>query len=147
MTDFEMEAQQALSAKGDIERQLASAAVCPPWRHVAFAALMAALVAAPALEMPLRMAALILILVAVALIVRSDRKRLGMFINGYRRGRTLYVTLPMLAINLALYAASFHFAREIGEAWPSLALAAIAFAVSLIGSILWQRVFRSELGA
>jgi hypothetical protein len=93
------------------------------------------------------MAALILILVAVALIVRSDRKRLGMFINGYRRGRTLYVTLPMLAINLALYAASFHVAREVGEAWPSLALAAIAFIVSLIGSILWQRVFRSELGA
>jgi len=147
MTTIEQQAEEALAAKGDIERQLAKAATCPPWRHGIFAAMMAALVATPVLDFPFRMTALALILVCVGLIVQSDRKRLGMFINGYRRGRTRLVTFPMLVIDLLLYAASVYYAEQSGKATMSLALAAAAFLVSLAGSILWQRVFARELGA
>lgn len=147
MTTIEQQAEQALAAKDDIERQLAKAATCPPWRHLVFAGMMAALVATPVLELPFRMAALALIFVCIGLVVQSDRKRLGMFINGYRRGRTRLVTFPMLVIDLLLYAASVYFAEQTGKETMSLLLAVAAFLVSLVGSILWQRVFARELGA
>ena len=85
---FEQEARAALDAKAAAERQLAKAADCPPWRHALFGIVMAGLVATPALPLPLRLGALALILIMIAVIVQMDRRRMGMFVNGYRRGKT-----------------------------------------------------------
>ena len=144
---FEYEARAALAAKGDAERQLAAAATCPPWRHALFGAVMATLVALPVVALPYRFVGLALVFVAIILIVRADRRRMGMFVNGYRRGKTLFVALPLAAIDVGLYLASVHQSENGGTAAVSLALAAVAFLVSVIGSIVWQRVFVAELGA
>ncbi|MFX4721701.1 hypothetical protein ABTB22_19965, partial [Acinetobacter baumannii] len=79
------EAHAALAAKQAAERSIAQLSLCPPWRHAAFAGIMAALVVSPALPLQWRFADVALALLAVALVARSDRRRLGMFINGYRR--------------------------------------------------------------
>ncbi|HEX7851071.1 MAG TPA: hypothetical protein VF485_15180 [Sphingomonas sp.] len=134
-------------AKGAAEQDLARLALCPPWRHAAFAAVMATLVATPAVPMPLRFMVIALIFVAIALIVQSDRRRLGVFVNGYRRGKTRMVTFPMLALILMLYAASCYAALDRGRPMISLALAAVSFMIGYIGSVIWQRVFVRELGA
>ena len=140
------EARAALDAKGTAEQDLARAAVCPPWRHAAFGLVMGSLVATPALPLPLRLLALALILVGIGLIVRSDRRRMGMFINGYRRGKTLIVSHLMLGFTLALFAISIR-ASDAGDLVTPLLLGGAAFLVCVIGSVLWQRVFVSELGA
>jgi hypothetical protein len=147
MTTFEEQARLALMAKGAAEQDLARLAACPPWRHAAFAAIMAALVATPAAPLSLRFVVLALIFVAIVLIVQSDRRRLGVFVNGYRRGKTRLVTFPILALILLLYAASCHFALDRGQPMVSLALAAASFVIGYIGSTIWQRVFVRELGA
>lgn len=147
MTTIEEEARFALAAKGAAEQNLARLSLCPPWRHAAFAAVVAALVASPAVSLPLRFGVIALVFVAIALIVQSDRRRLGVFINGYRRGRTRLVTFPMLAVILALYAGSFYFGDTMGRPAISLAFAAISFAVGYAGSVIWQKVFVRELGA
>jgi len=147
MTTFEEQARLALMAKGAAEQDLARLAACPPWRHAAFAAIMAALVATPAAPLSLRFVVLALIFVAIVLIVQSDRRRLGVFVNGYRRGKTRLVTFPILALILLLYAASYHFALDRGQPMVSLALAAASFVIGYIGSTIWQRVFVRELGA
>ena len=108
---------------------------------------MAALVATPAVPLALRFVLLALIFVAIALVVQSDRRRLGVFVNGYRRGKTRLVALPMLALILLLYAASCYFALNRGQPRISLALAAASFVIGYIGSMIWQRVFVRELGA
>ena len=108
MTSMTEEARLALLAKGAAEQNLAKLALCPPWRHAAFAALLAGLVAAPAFPVPIRFGLLAMVFVAILLIVRSDRRRLGVFINGYRRGKTRRVTFPMLAVILGFYTASFY---------------------------------------
>jgi hypothetical protein len=140
------EAQAALEAKQAAEHRLASAADCPPWRHAVFALLMAALVATTALPLALRLGAAILILVCVAAIVQSDRRRMGIFVNGYRRGKTRIVTFALLAAILPLYVYSARAGLE-GDTLIPLLLAGLTFVVSLIGSIAWQRVFVRELGA
>ena len=146
-TTFEDEARAALAAKADAERQLAAAVNCPPWRHAAFGGLMATLVAAPTVPLPARFVLLAAMFVAMFLIVRSDRKRMGMFVNGYRRGKTLFVSFAMLAIDLGLYSFNVHRGLNGGSIGLMLAVAALAFAVSVVGSIIWQRVFVRELGA
>ncbi len=147
MDSMREEALAALGAKGEVERRLAQVGPCPPSRHAAFAALMAILVASPAAAPAIRWALLALGLVGVVLIIRWDKRRLGMFINGYRRGKTLLVTVPVLLLIEALYAASFDIGVIHGRPHVSLVLAAGAFGLAYAGSTVWQRVFLRELGA
>ena len=147
MATFEEQARLALMAKGAAEQDLARLTLCPPWRHAAFAAVMATLVATPAASLPLRFGLLALIFIAIAMIVQSDRRRLGVFVNGYRRGKTRWVTFPMLALILLLYVASLYVAEIRHQPMISLALAAASFVIGYVGSVIWQRVFVRELGA
>jgi len=139
------EAIAALDAKKSAQAQLAAAANCPPWRHAVFALLMGVLVYSPAIPLPARFGAYALMLAAIILIVQSDRRRLGMFINGYRRGRTRLVVFPLLAIELGLYSWSF-IRAEAGDKQAPVILALIMVVVGYAGSLLWQRVFAREMG-
>ena len=143
---FEQEARAALDAKAAAERQLAKAADCPPWRHALFGIVMAGLVATPALPLPLRLGALALILIMIAVIVQMDRRRMGMFVSGYRRGKTRIVAFALLAAILPLYLFGARAAMA-GDLATPLWLAGPVFIISVIGSVTWQRVFVSELGA
>lgn len=139
------EAREALSRIDASRAQLARAANCPPERHLAFAAVMGGWALTP-LAGPYQIVALAPLLLAVALIVQWDRRRMGMFVNGYRRGRTRYVIAAMLLLVLPLYLASVYSAFEAKLVWPSIALAAAVAVIAYFGSTVWQRVFRRELG-
>ncbi|NIJ22362.1 hypothetical protein FHS95_004077 [Sphingomonas naasensis] len=139
------EARDALDRIDASRAQLALAANCPPARHLAFAGVMGALVLSP-LAGPYQILTLAPIALAVALIVQWDRRRLGMFINGYRRGKTRLVTAGLLLLILPVYFASFWLAFEAKLVWPSILLAAAATLISYVGSTIWQRVFRREMG-
>jgi cobalamin synthase len=147
MSTIKEEALQALAAKGEVEQNLASLADCPPSRHAAFAAIVAALVVTPTLPLPMRFVALALIFAGIFLVVQWDKRRLGVFINGYRRGKTRMIAFPLVAIILGLYFASYYFSMSQKEPGISIALAAVAFLIAYLGSLLWQRVFVSELSA
>ena len=97
------EARSALDEMGIAERRLAAAAAdCPPWRHAVFGLVMAASVATPAVAMPARLAVPALVFFAVLMIFQSDGRRTGMFVNGYRRGKTLGLTLGLLVVIMGL---------------------------------------------
>lgn len=145
MTD-PAEAADALSAMRASQQRLALKAGCPPERHAAFAALMGVYVACPAAPTVVMLGLEALILVAVALIIRWDRRRTGMFINSYRRGRTRPVIAVLLVTMLALYMTGFWLAKARGVFWAPLALAPPAVALGWWGSIWWQRVYERELG-
>src|SRR6476469_9261425 len=106
------EALAALEAKAQAERQLGAIAVCPPWRHALFAALMGGVMATPALPATWRIVAYVAVLAGTVLIALSDRRRLGVFVNGYRRGKTRLVAFGLLALFLPIYALSCYFGIE-----------------------------------
>jgi len=141
------EAHVALAAKGAAELDLAKLALCPPWRHAAFAAVMAALVATQAVPIPARFVLLVLVYASIAAIYLTDRRRLGVFINGFRRGKTRTVTFTLLLVVFALGAAIVYFGDQPGQRLICLGLAAVAFMAAYRGSMIWQQVFRRELGA
>lgn len=141
-----LEAQSALDAKRQAEAQIARAANCPFWRHAVFGVMMGGFVASPALDFPERMALIVIILFTIPLIIHSDRKRMGMFINGYRRGKTRLVTFPILFIELGLYMVGL-FRNDHGQdPLTPVLLGVAALVVGILGSLLWQRVFVREMG-
>lgn len=139
------EALTALAAKVEVEQNLAKLPLSPPLRHAVFAAVLATVVGIPVLPQPMRFVALALIFAGMYLIVQWDKRRLGVFINRNRRGRTRMVTFFMLVLILGLLFASYYFSIFRKEPGVSLALAALAFIIGYLGSTLWQRVFVSEL--
>jgi hypothetical protein len=142
-----LEAQSALEAKRQAEAQLAKAVNCPPWRHSVFGLLMGGLIASFAFEFAIRTVILLIILACVPIIIHSDRKRMGIFINGYRRGKTRVVTFGILLIWLPLYAVSVYYALDLHNRIVPLLLGAVGFVVGVAGSLIWQRVFVREMGA
>ena len=142
------EAQAALAGVRSAEGRLAGkVAQCPPWRHAAFGGVLAILIGSIAISTQAQIVGTVIVLALIVLIVQSDRRRYGVFVNGYRRGKTRMVAFPMLAVILILYAASCYAALDRGLPAISLALAAASFAIGYIGSMIWQRVFVRELGA
>jgi hypothetical protein len=140
------EAASALDAKRHAEMQMAKAATCPPWRHAVFGLLMGALVASPAFDTVPRFAILIAILACIPLIIHSDRKRTGMFINGYRRGKTRLVVAGILIVELGLYFVSLTRGLDHQDHLTPLLLGVVAVLIGIAGSLLWQRVFVREMG-
>ena len=141
------DARSALEAKQFAEAQMARAATCPPWRHAVFGLMMGGLVATPAFELPIRISILVALLALIPIIIHSDRKRMGMFINGYRRGKTRIVALGILAVELSLYAVSVIRGLDHHDHVTPLVLGAAGVAIGIFGSRLWQRVFVREMGA
>ena len=140
-----LEAADALATIRTSRSDLVTACDTPPSRHFAFAALMGTLVACPAVAVPWRFGVLAAILVGVALVIRWDRRRTGMFVNGYRAGRTRKVTFVVLAFCLSLYGISIWFADVRHMALPPLALGLVALVASWIGSRYWCTVFEREM--
>jgi hypothetical protein len=142
-----LEARTALEAKRQAEAQMARAAQCPPWRHALFGLLMGGIIASFAFDFVIRTAILVVILACLPVIIHSDRKRTGMFINGYRRGKTRLVIAGILLVWLPLYALSVYYALDLHNHVVPLLLGAVGFVVTAIGSVIWQRVFVREMGA
>jgi len=145
-TDFDQNrAAEALAAMDRSRARLATAADVSPLRHLAFALVIGGWIATPALAQPWRAMAMAGLFVSVPLMVLWDRRRTGTFVNGYRAGRTLPVTIAMVVAALGLLIASVRLANTGAGPTASIALAAIAVAGVYAGSRWWSRVYRREL--
>ena len=144
-----MDRNEAISALGTIDgaqAALARAADCPPWRHAVFGALMGTIMLAAGVGPPLSFALLAISFAAMAMIVVSDRRRMGMFINGYRKGATRPLTFVMLGVMLVIAFGEVH-AHHAGLSMATrIGLAVIAAMIATAMSVMWQRIFRRELG-
>jgi hypothetical protein len=142
-----IDARSALEAKQSAEAQMARAAICPPWRHALFGLMMGTLVSSPAFDMPLRVLIVGSVLLMIPVIVHYDRKRMGMFINGYRRGKTRVVAFAIVAAELLLYCTSLVLGLDHHDHVTPVLLGQVGIVVGIVGSIMWQRVFVREMGA
>ena len=140
------EAAAALAGvEGTHERLAQQVGQCPPWRHAAFGLVMAIMVGTASVSTGAQLAGTTVAMALTAWIVMDDRRRYGVFINGYRRGATLPLTFALLAGMVALLVAAVH-ARENGwSPWSKAGIAALAFAVATWASLAWQRIYLREL--
>lgn len=141
-----IEARAALDGIDEAQRALAlKATYCPPWRHVAFGAILGALVLGQGFGVRVMLPIFGAAMLAVVLLVTDDRRRYGLFVNGYRKGATLPVTLALLGAMLATMFGEIH-AREAGlSLGTKFGIAGIAFVFAVAASVVWSRVYRREL--
>lgn len=146
MTTTRGDALDALSTVQATRAELAQSVSCPPWRHALFGAIAGVYVSAPAAGYPGMLYVWVGVMVAIALIVRADRRRMGVFINGYRRGKTLPHTISLVVGLIGLCMVGVWFSEERGLHWVPLAFGAAAVPLAMIASVWWQRTFQREMG-
>ena len=141
-----IEAQAALDSMAEARRELArSGPKYPLWRHAAFAAVMAALVLGQGFGQPWSLLLMVFPMAAVAWLVTDDRKRYGVFVNGYRKGRTLPLTLTLVVLMLGAMGGEIY-ARSYGLGLlVKFGIAGFAFVVALAMSLWWTRIYDREL--
>ena len=139
------EAAAALSAMQASRENLAAVADCPPARHLAFAGLMGGMVAAQAAPSFGAITLEVAMIFGVLGVVAWDRRRTGMFINGYRAGPTRPITFGMLGFTLATLALCDWLMFSRGVAWAPLAGGVVVAVVGYFGSALWQRIYLRDL--
>lgn len=139
------EAKSALAAMQGAKDRLATRMDYPLWRHSAFGVICAMLVVTTAAP-PLVFAAMYLPTMAALLwLARGDKLRTGVFVNGWRKGRTLPISILLLLVLLGLMA----LARR-GQDLPfpapvTLLAGGLALVLGTLSSIWWQRVYIAEL--
>lgn len=145
MTISPEEASATLASINDSTRRLAAVAECPPQRHLAFALLMGTLISLPGFPIGVVFVLEALIFVGIVLVVRWDKRRTGMFINGYRRGRTRPLVAILLGTMIALVIVGVRL-KIAGIEWAPFAVGAVGAGAAYAFSVQWQKIFRRELG-
>ena len=133
--------EQAQAARARLAQKLD----CPPWAHTLIGALFAVLVADMAAPEPL----ILPIEGAVALVGVAIffwfRRRMGFFVNGYRKGRTRPIAFGLVGAYLVCFSLAFWCRTELKLFWPAYALAVVMFGIGTWASVAWNRTYRAEL--
>lgn len=142
------EAHAAAAALEDakaVRLGLADKMRCPPYMHGAFGALLGGLVASEAASDRGTLYIEGAIAVAGVAIFVLQRRKLGFFINGYRRGRTRRIALAVLGVYLLLFSLAAYCKGALGLQWPALPLGALMFGLGTWASVVWQARYRAEM--
>ena len=141
------EAQSALDAVKNTDRLMADRMSWPLWRHAVVGVLMVLLLLGITLPIGQQLPIMGLVLVLVFLVIRDDKKRHGMFVSGYQKGRTGWV----LAVQFALFVAAFLATNAWADNAPASPLFWTLAAILLVGSTalswVWEKVYRADLKA
>ena len=73
------------------------------------------------------------------------RKRMGFFVNGYRKGRTRRVAITLLVIIETIYLSSLWLKIEQHVGWAPIVAGAIIVPIIAIAMKRWQDAYRSDL--
>lgn len=139
-------ARDALAAAQASRRRFALAQAPWPWsRHAAWGTLLAGLAAAQALPAPYNVATDAALAFAAAGIAASDRSRRGVFVNGWRHGRTLWITLTIVFVAIVVGLFGLWLSRERGWVWAPVAFGLGLIPVGMAASRLWEHVYNREL--
>ena len=141
------DARASIADVQSVRRELADRADCPPaWRITAAVLTGAACAAqsAPGFTALAITAGCFAAILAMALIAR---KRMGFFVNGYRKGNTRRIAITLLVVIEAVYLSSIWLKYERHVVWAPLVAGAIIVPIVLFGMKRWMDAYRSEFGS
>ena len=138
-------ATEALEEARVAKARLAQKLSCPPYMHALFGALYGTLVASWAASDTWMFKIEAGVIVVGLAMFFWMRRRMGFFVNGYRKGRTRPIVFALLLIYFAAFSSAAFLKAQYHLAWPALALGAVMFCVGTYASVVWQRTYRREL--
>jgi len=121
------------------------------WRYdIAYAAIVAGMISAQAFGSPYNTAGSVAGLCLLLAMFRAETKRTGLRVTGVSPRYARWVAIGMALLLAGVMVGMVALRRSASDAmFPTLlaAAAAFSFAVALVGSRLWRRVYRAEMGA
>ena len=141
------EAAAALEGARVARAHLADRTRCPPYMHAVFGLLMGGLVASEAASDRGTLAIEGVIMVLALTLFVWQRRRMGFFVNGYRRGRTRPVALSIVGVYLVLFSMAAYLKAAEGLHWPALGLGAVMAVLGTWGSAVWNARYVAEMTA
>lgn len=150
MTEDHTTPAEALAAIEKSRRAVQDRVAVGGWRYdLAYAALVAVMVGGQAFDAPFNVAASAAGVLGLAAIFQTETKRTGVRVTGVSPRRARWVAwgsgLVFVAVMFGLV-----LTRRLAPEQPLALIAAVAaavtFAVALLGSRIWRRVYRAETG-
>lgn len=138
--------QAALDLISDANRKLVQRAKAPVWYHYALGLLVGGLAAVQAAGIPWNIAYYVVYGAGLWLLVRAYRRHTGMWIPGYRAGRTRWVAFILAALVGGLFLGAVVIDRRTGAHEVYLIAGALLAVVTTIGGYVWEAAFRRDLG-
>lgn len=139
--------EEARKTLADIEtRQSASVARLdwPLWRELVLGGAFGVLTGAHALPTPWDLV-LILVCVGVILVMVRNYVSQPVWVSGYRKGRTLPVTIGFVVGWIALYFGTMVAYDLTGALWIPIGAGLLSFAAFMVFNRLWLAIWRAEM--
>lgn len=124
---------------------MAERAKAPTWYHRALGLLMGGLVAVQGQPIPAMVAYYAVFLGGLALLVRAYKRHTGLWVNGYRAGRTRWVAVGLAVMTVLAQLISVWLVRERGLTLAPFVFGGLVAVVVTIGGYVWQAAFRADL--
>ncbi len=140
--------EDALRMLAEVEAanaDLAERAKAPVWYHPALGLLMGGLVAVQAAPIPAKLAYYGVYVAGLVLLMRAYKRHTGMWINGYRAGRTRWVAVGLAGLAILCAAIAVWLERERHLEAAPLVFGAIVAVLVTIGGFVWEAAFRADL--
>lgn len=139
------DARRMLAEVEAANADLAERAKAPTWYHPALGLLIGGLIAVQALPIPFMVAFYVVYVAGLGLLVRAYKRHTGMWINGYRAGRTRWVAVGLAALATLGGLISLWLVRERGLTLAPLAFGGLIAVIVTIGGFVWEAAFRADL--
>jgi|SRR5665213_172402 len=146
MTISETDPKEALDLIAQANRQMAERAKGPAWLSWALAGLTGGLLAVQELPIAWVIGYEVAAVVSLGLLVAAYRKHTGMWIPGYRAGRTRWVAFGSAAIFVVIFLGSVWLKRELGLDGACLAGGVLLAVLTFAKCKAWQAAYRRDLG-
>lgn len=143
---------EALAAIAEARRNVRDRVAGNGWRYdLTYAGLVAGMVGAQSLDQPFSIVGVALGVAGLAVIFQRETRRTGVRVTGVSPRRARWVAIGMgLLMGAAMMGmvALRHLTPADFPLIPAVfAVMVLTFAVALIGSRVWRRVYRAEMGA
>ena len=147
MTEAENQrsAAEALESVRQGRARLAAESSLPWWRHWLIGLLFGVLVGAQGYPLPIPTFGSAAVVIAIAIIARSDRRRHGFFINGFRRGPTLPLSIAFMVVALAAVFGAVYCGHDLHRPELGAVIGLLMVPVGWLYSVAWRRAFEREL--
>ncbi len=141
------EARASIEDVRSVRGDLADRADCPPAWRITVSVVGGAMVAVQAAPDFIAMSLSTCFLVVIVAMTLIARKRMGFFLNSYRKGNTRRIAIALLVVIEAINLSSMWLKLEQHVVWAPLAAGAIIVPIILFGMKRWQNAYRSEFGS
>jgi hypothetical protein len=142
----EAEGQEALEQIAAANREMADRVRAPGWYSWSLSLMMGGLVAMQEAPVTWLLAYEATFFGALAVLVSAYKRRRGVWIPGYRAGRTRWVAVGAAAVYLLIIMGAVYLYREMNIRGACITAGVIVAGVTRLYCRVWEKAYRRDLG-